>query len=180
MNIIGKIFGLIFIALIILVIVNFRTILPYFDNLVTGGKDTLSPVQIGANYVDQVNKIYSVNNFQSTSYSNFNSNIIGYSGKNNTNQAKVTVEKTNNIISVITEYLSIPTELQGVVHIWLSNTPVVSDQTTYMDLGVVKNGGIQTYTRDIGSVIFSLQEFKYILIINPQDFTIYSQSSLQI
>jgi hypothetical protein len=195
MNVIGKIIGLIAIALIILLIVNFKTVLPYFDRLATGG--TLSPVQIGADYMNQINKFYpnvyaGISGGKATgytgqplasTYTNYftqNGSGISTTRKSGMAQSKVTVEKVGNILSVTTEYLSIPTSLQGIDHIWIANTPTISNATTYIDLGVVKSGGIQTYATDLGPQDISFRQYRYIMIVNPRDFTVYSQSTLQI
>ncbi len=189
MNVIGKIISLIAIALIVLLLINFRTVLPYLDRLATKG--TLSPVQIGASYMERINKFYAnvytslsggkasgyTGASQALTYSDYFTQNAAPSGAT---RAQVTVEKVGQILSVTTEYLYIPTSLQGIARIWITNTPTISDATTYIDLGLVTNGGIQSYAANLGPQDISFREYRYIMIVDPRNFTIYSQSTLHV
>lgn len=60
MNVIGKIIGLVAIALIILLLVNFRTVLPFIGTLMFGGNGIKSAQDISNMYVKQIQAIYPI------------------------------------------------------------------------------------------------------------------------
>lgn len=184
MNVLGKIIAIIAFVFIILIIVNYKTILPYFDNIAIGG-GAASPFQIGASYVDQANKLspYNAGGGIGTSapttavtYGSYLANQQG-TGKKVVSRGKITVEKIDSQLVLTTENVSVQNP-NPKIHIWLTNKPTITDTTKFIDFGVMRNGGIQTYTLNLGPVELSLTEYKHVMIIDEQSHTIYGQSTL--
>lgn len=181
MNIIGKIIGLIAFVLMILLIVNYKTLLPYFDNIALGG-GSLSPAQIGASYVDQANTLSPYNSMTGGDGARRSGFTYGeylaaqQSGKSNGPRGTITVQKIDNLLVLTTENIRIPPSNQK-IHIWLTNKSTITDTTKFINFGPVKNNDDQSYTVNLGDDI-SLTEYKHVMIINIEDYTIYGQSVL--
>lgn len=184
MNILGKIFALVIFVLMIFIIMNARSILPYISR-VSFGSNTASPTDIGMEYINiaekMAPKVSQVTYSGNMQYSMYATRVAsqGYTGSSQAQESKVIADKIGNLVAVTTQNLFIPSELQGRAHIWIVNTPTISDQTSYIDMGVVRNGGVQTYRKDLGTgPDLSLAEYRYIMIINPEDYSIYTQATL--
>jgi hypothetical protein len=190
MNIIGKLIGLIAFVFIILLLVNFRVVLPVISTLMFGGNGVSTVEEITAEYIRQIEAIYPIPESMYSSGARARAYTYGtlrsYAVPQNKNisnipdgQVRVVAEKIGSTLMVTTANLILPQNLQGVAHVWIANTPTISDATTYIDIGLVKNGGIQTYRVDVGPGNLSLQEYRYVMVVNPSDFSIYSQATLQ-
>jgi hypothetical protein len=188
MNVIGKILGLIAILFIILLIVNIKTILPIINKFAFNGLPVQSAQRVSDSYIAQIESIYPIPESMYSSGARARAytygNLRTYTTSKNIpateqQQARIVAEKINTTLIITTANVVIPKNLESVAHIWIANTPTITDATTYVDVGVVKNGGIQTYKIDVGPTSFSLKEYQYVMIVNPSDFSIYSQASLQ-
>lgn len=175
MNVFGKIIGLIFLALIVLVLVNAKSLLTYTNKAVFNSSSE-TPRKIVDDYIDQINNIYTINKLPG-----YTGNFLQRNGSqsNTTQVPRLSVYIKGTVLQVITEYLYISKDLEGVAHLWIANTPSIGDTTTYVDMGPVVSGRTMSYKVDIGPEPISFTEYKYVYIINPNDFTVYSQSILQ-
>lgn len=189
MNIIGKIIAVIAFVLIILILVNFRTIIPYFNSLAFGGGAS-SPFQIGASYIDQANKLSPYNAMTGGTAAAQSGGITygsylaaqqqagqqtGYT--KNKNQGKITVQKIGSILSLTTEYVLVNSSDPD-IHIWLTNKSTVSDTTKFIDFGSTRSGSFQSYMVDLGPTNISMTEYKHVMIINTKTLEIYGQAVL--
>ncbi|MES2623593.1 MAG: hypothetical protein V4576_04285 [Patescibacteria group bacterium] len=182
----GKIIAIVLFVFMILLIVNYKSVLPYFSSAALGG-NTQSPFQIGASYVDQADKMSpygSALGGGQTTYAEFKAAQQGktVTGSKITQPVvkggKVTVEKRGNFLYMTTEYLQVPKQ-NPKVHIWVTNRPTITSDTSYLDFGVMRGGeSLQTYNLDVGDPNVSLEEYKYVMVIDPVNFTIYGQSVL--
>jgi hypothetical protein len=190
MNIIGKLIGLIALVFIILLLVNFKVVLPAISSLIFGGKGISTAEEISAEYIRQIEAIYPIpesiysSGAQARAYTY--GSLRSYTVPQNKNisqaptgQVRVVAEKIGTTLVVTTANLTLPQNLQGVAHLWIANTPTISDTTTYIDIGLVQNNGIRTYKVDVGPGSLSLREYRYVMVVNPSDFSIYSQAVLQ-
>jgi len=193
MNIIGKLIGLIALVLIIMILVNFRSVLPYISKLMFGGSATTSISAISEELVKQVQAIYPAASLYSYAggdreavqvYTTIRSITTGKSYTNNVqkpNTGSVTLSQSGPRLSMVTENVNVPTEMKGVYHFWLTNTKGVSTSTVYIDFGALRYSGRQMYVHNLGttSAEFSFKTYRYLKIINPADFTIFAESVLQ-
>ncbi len=186
MNVIGKIIAIIAFVLMILLIVNYKSFLPYFNSMAFGG-GTLSPTQIGASYIEQANRLSPYNGMIDQggsqtwavtygSYVAAQQQAAVTSGRQTVSRGTITVEKIDTLLALSTENVSVSSPSQK-IHIWLTNKPTITDTTKFIDFGVLKNGGIQSYTVNLASNI-SLTEYKHVMIINTETYEIYGQSVL--
>lgn len=189
MNVLGKIIAIIAFVFIILILINFKTILPYFDKVAFGGGAS-SPFQIGASYVDQANKLSPYNAMTGgTAAAQFGGVTYGsYLAAQQTggsapvatkkvSQGKMTVEKIGSLLVLTTEHVTVSSPNQK-VHIWLTNKNTITDTTKFIDFGVFKNGTIETYKIDLGPTNISMTEYKHVMIIDTESLTIYGQAIL--
>lgn len=193
MNIIGKIIGLLALVFMIMILVNFRSVLPYISQVMFGGNATTSVTAITDDLLKQVKAIYPADSLASYAagdrntvqvYTVIRSLTTNRSYSNNTNQANaglVTFSLSGPRLSMVTENVTIPVEMQGKYHFWLTNTKDISSSTTYIDFGTVRYSGRQMYIHNLGtsSEEFSFATYKYLKIIYPTDFTIFAESVLQ-
>lgn len=185
MNVIGKIIAIIAFVFIILIIVNYRSILPYFDNLALGG-GTLSPFQIGASYVEQANQMspYSSQMTGAPSGAVTYGEFVAAQKAGTTaaptkkvTKGRITVQKIGDFLSLTTENVSVSGATTK-VHIWLTNQAAITATTKFIDFGSIKNGGTQTYQVNLGNPNLSLTEYKHVMIIDEESKAIYGQSIL--
>ncbi len=158
---IKKIIGIILVCVIFFLAIKALTFLPTLNNAVIGPNK--SPFQIGTDYVDQINKMYPVE----SNYGNQKARQeqqASYATQTNTKIAyKITLEKSFGKLILSVEDGN-PTEA---LNIWLTNTPEITDQTEYIDFGLLqKNVSIKQYVIDMKGGDISLAEFKYVLIVD--------------
>lgn len=193
MNVIGKIIGLIAFILIIMIIVNIQSILPYINQVMLGGNATTSVTAISDDLIKQIEKIYPSESL--FSYGGGDRNTVqmyatirtltasrSYSyNSNNTNSGLLTLTQSGNRLSLLTENITIPEEMKYVYHFWLTDTERVSSSTKYIDFGSVRYSGRQMYVYNLGtsSSEFSFTKYRYIKIIHPKTFDVFTESVLQ-
>ncbi len=150
---IKKIIGLILILLILFLAIKAITFLPFFTDLIIGSNK--SPFQIGTDYVNQINNVYSYNN--KTVYNiNQNTSIV----------KKVTLNKIDDKLVLLIENANPKTNL----NIWLTNKVEITDQTEYIDFGpLYKDNSIRKYVIDMKGGDISLQEFNNLLIVDKNN-----------
>lgn len=193
MNIIGKLIGLIALVFIILIVVNFKTILPQISKLMFGGSATTSVTAITDDLIKQVKAIYPVASIASYSGSDANNVQVyttirslttktSYSNDfNTTNPSLIVFTHSGNSLSMVTENIDIPEEMKGSYNFWLTNEMKVSTSTKYIDFGTVRYGGRQMYIYNLGltAKTFSFKEYRYLKIINPKNLNVFTESVLQ-
>ncbi|MES2985617.1 MAG: hypothetical protein V4686_00645 [Patescibacteria group bacterium] len=184
MNVLGKIIAVIAFVLIILILVNYRSILPLFDNLAFGG-GSKTPFQISASYIEQANQLSPYSNMTGTSSTAVTYGDFLEQQRSAKNPAKTTIVKRGSItvikqdalLTLTTENLKLPNS-NPKVHIWLTNTPTITDDTRYIDFGLMRSGSPQTYSKTLGDPNVSLVEYKHVMIIDTTTYAIYAQSVL--
>lgn len=184
MEIIKKIIGLIIIIAIVFVLINSRKFLPSINNLALGNSKVLTPFQIGTSYVDQIEqmspKVNSSYREHSSAlgYGSF-SNAYTYNGSKRNSQVKgvVTIEKIQGQLHLSVENIQAPAKSN--MRYWLTNRPNISDQTEYVDFGKVEStSGVLTYTVNLHNADIDMTVFKYLMIVDPQTYTVYSVAVL--
>jgi hypothetical protein len=188
---IQKILGLIFFAFLILIIINAKSVLTSiarFVNTTNGGKGASSLVsdteRIGSSYVDKIfadtEKNYDIksgkNGYQYYSSKTITPNTLG----NSSVGMSLTLQRIENSVFADISNISIPQALKNIpLHLWLVNTQTITAKTNYIDLGLIspyqKSQNIEIQLQDAN---ISLDQYKYVIIINEKDFTIYGQSIL--
>lgn len=194
MNIIGKIFGLIAFVLIIMILVNVQRILPYINQIMLGGNSATSSVTaISDDLIKQIKAIYPTESLYSYAGGNREtvqvyailrsltvSNSYSYNS-NNRASGLITCSQNGNRLSMVTENITIPDEMKNIYHYWLTDSEQVSSSTKYIDFGPVRYSGRQMYIYNLGtsSSDFSFKKYRYIKIIHPKTFDIFTESVLQ-
>jgi len=156
---IKKLIGLILILAIFFFAIKALVFLPYFTNFVLGSNNQ-SPFQLGTDYVNQINKVYPNTNQQ-----------IRYNQITTDNRyvSRVTLEKVSGklILTIEGSNTNIP------LNIWLTNNPQITNQTEYIDFGLLKNNSsIMQYIVDMKGGDISFDNYKYVLLVD-KDYKIY-------
>jgi hypothetical protein len=194
MNIIGKIIGLIALVLIIMIIVNVQSVVPYINQIMLGGNSaTTSVTAISDDLIRQIKAIYPSESLFSYAGGNREtiqvyailrsltvSNSYSYDS-HNTKSGLITCTQNGNRLSMVTENIVIPDEMKYVYHFWLTDSERISSSTKHIDFGSVRYTGRQMYIYNLGtsSKEFSFKTYRYIKIINPTTFDIFTESVLQ-
>lgn len=173
MGILRKLIGLFFLVIIFFIILKSKVILPRISNWVIGPEKT--PFQIGASYTEQVYKL-------SPSYAGSGNDYQVKYGTLNQGYPRtmrgVTVSKTINRITLTTEGVAVPVNVPWVL--WLSNTPTITDATKYLNFGkIIEPYTFHEYYTDIGKAKIDLIEYKYLMVVNPQTYQLYSLWTLK-
>jgi hypothetical protein len=171
-----KLIGIVLLVFIVFLAIKSLSYLPYFTNAVLGSGE--SPFQTGQQYVDQINKMYPMGSYGASKPGSKNTQNISYGVKSSANIiGKVTLEKSNSTL-VLTVESANPNPSLG-LHIWLTNTPNISNQTQYIDFGLLQNSlSFQTYTVDMKGGDLDLTQYNNLLIVDSNN-NIYSRVLLQ-
>jgi len=155
---IKKFIGLILMFIIFYLAIKSLVFLPQFTNLVIGQNE--SPLQIGTDYVNQVNQIYPYDSNGNAK----NNNIYSYGVNTNTNLVgKITLEKLNGKLMLTTESSNPKSNL----NIWLVNTPEISNKTEYIDFGkLVKSESSMQYMVDMKGGDISFEEYNTVFLVD--------------
>lgn len=161
MGIIKKIIALFILAIIVLLIVNLPSVVSSMSNIALG--PVKSPVQLGsiyATYGNSLSGIFVIQNAQ---------------GINKT-FGTITSTQVENTISVITESTIVP---DGSWNLWLADTPTISNQTNYIDFGsITKTFDYKTHSVKVPENIH-INTYKYAMIVNPANYTVFAISALK-
>lgn len=155
---IKKFIGLMLMFVIFYLAIKSLVFLPQFTNLVIG--QSKSPLQIGTDYVNQVNQIYPYDSNGSIK----KDNIYSYGVNTNTNLVgKITLEKLNGKLMLTTESSNPKKDL----NIWLVNTPEISDKTQYIDFGkLIRSESSMQYTVDMKGDDISFKEYNTVFLVD--------------
>lgn len=158
---IRKIIGFILVLIIVFFAIKAVVFLPFFADLVIGNNKT--PFQIGNSYIEQINKIYPYKNYNQlySTQIKYNQNI----NSGNHILDKVTLEKIEGKLILSIENLK---PINAELNIWLTNSPEITDRTTYIDFGPVykKGDSFRQYFFDLKGYDISLDEFNNILLVD--------------
>lgn len=161
MGIIKKIIGLFILVIIVLLVVNLPSVVSSMSNIALG--PVKSPVQLGslyATYGSSLNGIFVIQNAQGV----------------NRAFGNITVTQVENVVSVVTENIVTP---QGSWNLWLADTPTISNQTNYIDFGAMtKTFDYKTHSVKVPENI-NINTYKYAMIVNPADYTVFAISALK-
>ena len=172
-----KLIGLILILMIFYFAIKALVFLPFFTNLVIG--DNKSPFQVGTDYVNQVTK--EASQVYSTAPYGVNSPNTQAQYRYNTNTdtkyvGKITLQKSNGKLIMIVEG-SNPGNKK--LNIWLTNEAQVTNQTSYIDFGVLTNDeSARQYVVDMKGGDISFDEYRYVLIVDSS-YKVYKIINLQ-
>ncbi len=145
--------------------------LPSFTNLIIGPNK--SPLQIGTDYVEQINDIYPYNSHDMIQ----NKNIVLQNSSTDTKiVSKVTLKKLNgNLILTIESANPMREDLS----IWLTDTSEVTNDTNFVDFGkLLKSSSIRQYFVDMKGSDLSFEQYKNILIVDS-NYQVYEKIMLK-
>lgn len=189
MEVIKKVIGLILVIAIIFLLINARKILPSLNSLALGGNTTKTPFQVGTNYVDQIEKmtpkISGAGTYTGSAigYGSF-VNPYSYTGDTGngyaatpSNKARATLEKNNGQLVLHMENIQIPSTPP--IHVWLTNTQAIGNDTEYVDFGQVKSAlGVQSFGVNLNAGDIDLSVYRYLMIVDPVSYKIYGIAAL--
>ena len=161
MGIFKKLIGLLLVVVIFLILINLSPIISSLSTVALG--PVKSPVQLGslyATYGTSVSGIFVIANPQ---------------GVNKT-FGGVTLTKVDTMISLLTENIVIP---QGVWSFWLTDTPNISSQTNYVDFGPVSKPFSYKEHKVGVPEGFNIGSYRYLMIVNPKDYTVFAVATLK-
>jgi len=92
-------------------------------------------------------------------------------------RGRITVEKIDTRLTLTTEGVFLSAS-NSRIHIWLTNSPIIDDNTKFIDFGTARSGSIQSYGLDLDGSNISLQEYKHVMIVDTETYEIYGQSVL--
>lgn len=161
MGIFKKLIGLLLIVIIFLLLINMSSIARGLNTIVLG--PVKSPTQLGSFYATNGASVSGI--FE----------ILNPQGVNKT-FGGVTLSKTGTMVTLVTENIVIP---QGNWALWLTDTPNISGQTNYVDFGsITKPLDYKEYSVGVPES-FVVGSYRYIMIINPENYTIFAVAVLK-
>jgi len=152
-----KVIGIILVLILFYVAIKAFVFMPALTNAIVGSNK--SPFQVGTDYVSEINAIYPYN-----SKGKLVKNDVKYSTNTATSIiGKATLQKINGKLRLTVESADPKTELK----MWVTNTPEITNETDYIDFGLLlKSVSLREYVIDMKGGDVSLNEFKYLLIVD--------------
>lgn len=161
MGILKKLIGLFLIVVMLLLLVNLPSVVSSVGNIAIGPVKT--PIQVGSTYLTPGNPV-------------FGTFVIRNPQGVNKTFGKVGITQIDSVLSLTTENMVVP---QGNWSLWLADTPNVSNQTNYVDFGYIT----PSYTYKGYSVVvpenFNLGSYRYLMIVNSQDYNVFAIAQLK-
>lgn len=167
MGIFRKLIGLFFLVILFFIILKSKTILPRISNWMVGPEKT--PFQIGSSYIEEIYKLPSYTGETSLAYQ---SRFATFTSGQRAVRA-ITVSRVDTRVTLTVEDVAVPIGTPWVF--WLSNTPDITNKTRYIDFGKISEPyTFHEYYTNTGQTKIDLAQYKYVLIVDPKTYQVYS------